>query len=255
MPISEANFYGMGIGGDTDTKTVKPSTKNYIYGGTGEGEFDKQAQAALARQAPVTNYANADASRANVNQGLNMAQAAAMGQTPSLAQQQLYAGRDASIQGGAQMAANARPGQGMAAQLGGLNAQYGQYNALNGQQAMARGNEINDARNAYAQGAFGLRGQDTQQAQYLAQMQAAQNAANNKYALGLQTMGQGASVAQQKANEAYIQQLAANQHAQYNTNQDIRFTAAKEAQDEKDHQAGIVSSIYGGASGLLGSLL
>lgn len=163
------------------------------------------------QQAPTTDYTQAnrymgmgDQARSSQGDALGMMQQAALGNTPSVAQLQQQQGMQSAIAGQMAMQANARGASGMAqAGYGGAANVAGLQRGGAMDASMLRAQEMANARNAYMQGASGMRGQDLQgqqmgmqMGQYGSDLSMRQRALGQAGQLGFEGMGYNVNDAQ-----------------------------------------------------------
>lgn len=187
LEVGKSNYRATNFG---DTTQYDPS--RFQYGGTPGGAHEAASryaslgQDAQSRQGPQVNYAQAEQARGQQQQMAGLMAARAQGQVPSIAGQQ--AGFDMQRAQAAQMAgaASARGGAGIAlAQQNAANNTANAFGQISNQAQINAANERMQAEQA-AFGAYGgMRGQDAQQAQYQAQLQAQQRAQNDQFQLGM----------------------------------------------------------------------
>ncbi len=182
--------------------------------------------------APTTDFSGGDRymgmgdqARGSQMDALGMQRSAAMGLTPSVAEMQQRQGIDAAMAGQASLAASARGASGLA--QAGYNA-AGNASQLQSQGAyqgsMLRAGEMANARNAYMQGASGMRGQDyqgagmmDQRSQYLSDLQMRQRSLGQQGQLAYEGMGYNVNSAQMGASMG----LSGQDLAAYNARQQI----------------------------------
>lgn len=216
----------------------------YEYGGQAgmaqqqANYYKAGAEAAQLRDGVQADYtmtnedrARALAMRGQQEQALDLQRQAALGQAPSVAQQQMQAGLDQAMRSQESMRASARGASGLA--LADYNAAANiaaQQQQVGVQSSILRAQEMAQARDAYMSGASGIRGMDYQSAQqaagmaqYQADNQMKQREMNDRYALGLYGASEGVRAAQMQGN---LQQQSAMLNA-YLENQ--RLYQAREA--------------------------
>ncbi len=240
----------------------------YEYGGKA-GMADSQAgyymglgagsQNRMGAQADYT-AANADRqnaalARAQQDQALGLQRDAAMGLTPSVAQQQMQQGLDQAMRGQESQRSSARGAAGVAmadyAAAGNIASAQQQVGV---QSSILRAQEMAQARDAYQAGATGMRGMDysaAQQAAGMAQFQTEQEMRqrqmNDQRELGMYGAAEGIRGQQMQGN---LQQQSAMMNA-YLENQ--RLYQAREAGEAA--QAGqAVQMGIGGAAGAASAL-
>lgn len=208
----------MGGGNDYYQATPEVNARDFAYGGRAASSFEDDASQAQGRMGPQIDYTNANqsrgfnlASRDQSTQALDMMRQAAMGQGPSVAQQQLMAGRDAALQNSMAMANSARGGGAnlAAAQMAAQRQQGEMMGQANQQAATLRANEMMQARQQYGQMAAQQRAQDLQaqgldagQAQAQAQLEMQQRGLNDQYSMGMYGLGQRSAEDVQGGGEA-----------------------------------------------------
>jgi hypothetical protein len=215
----------------------------YEYGGrTGMADqqanyYKNQAEQAQWREGAQADYAMTNEDRARAlamrgqqEQALDLQRQAALGQAPSVAQQQMQAGLDQAMRSQESMRASARGASGLALADYNAAANVAQQQQVGVQSSILRAQEMAQARDAYQAGATGIRGMDYSaagqaagMAQYQADAQMKQREMNDRYALGLYGASEGVRAAQMQGN---LQQQSAMLNA-YLENQ--RLYQAREA--------------------------
>jgi hypothetical protein len=193
--------------------------------------YRSQAQATDAREAPLADYGQSNQARGVQQEAIDLTRQAALGQAPSVAQQQMQMGTDAAIAN--QLAAAASAGGTGPAQAAAWRAAQNQGSAL-AQQAVAqnsllRAQEMADARNALAAQATGMRGQDLNASQFQAQQQLASRSANDQRAIQEELLRQGVMGQHLQAQQNYAQ-LQAN-------------VGAQNAQAERSNVMGVIGGL------------
>jgi hypothetical protein len=173
-PQNARNFGGYGMQynspGDTTSGIARQS---------GADDYTQRYQGLagqwMGMQAPQADYGQAngylgqaggymgmsDQARQSQMDALGMERQAAMGQVPSVAQQQMQMGNADAMRGQLAMAASARGAGAMGAAHYNAGQNMGMMQSQNiAQSGMLRAQEMANARNAYMQGASGVRGQD-----------------------------------------------------------------------------------------------
>ena len=174
--------------------------------------YRNQAQAADQRQGVQMNLDNYNQARGQSQGALGLAQAAAEGNAPSVAQMQMRQGLDQANNQAAGLAASARGGGGNLALAARAAQQQMGQNAMQGVQnaAMLRANEMAQARGQYMQGAQQMQqtdlAQSGQQAALDAQQRQLNDQRNQQYEQGLQRI----YGAQQTGQSGFQQQQASN---------------------------------------------
>jgi len=225
---------GLATGGDPylqsvlgQAEAVGAASGDAGYHGIKEGAFQGMAQDAQGRGANFADYGQADQSRdlgmqarGSLVDALSLQRNAAMGLGPSAAQSQLQMGTDAAARQAMAQAASARGGMARAGaqRMGAMQAGDATQNAAAGA-ASLRAQEMNQAMGQYGQFSDALRGRDLQaqgmdaaQSQFQAQQAQGARNANDQMSLGLQGMGQKASLAQQMADLQKQQNFQSNFH-------------------------------------------
>lgn len=219
MLIGGVNKYNQGAYVPDGTAYGYDTGQHDSYNGLGD-----QAQGRMGAQA---GYGNADqdrmmglGARGSQADALGLAQQAAMGNAPSVAQQQLLQGRDQSLQNAMAMANSVRGGGAnlAAAQMGAMRQGGEQMGQVNQQSAMLRAQEMAAARAQYGGMAaqmrgqdMGLQGQDAQQSQFNAGLEQQQHGLNDAYQAGMYGLQQHASDQSQMGGIKQQEDTAANQ--------------------------------------------
>jgi hypothetical protein len=235
------------------------------YGGR-EGAADaqadyyrQQAENAQGREAAQADYAMTNEDRARAlamrgqqEQALDLQRQAALGQAPSVAQQQMQAGLDQAMRSQESMRASARGASGLA--LADYNAAANvaaQQQQVGVQSSILRAQEMAQARDAYQAGATGIRGMDYSaagqaagMAQYQSDNQMKQREMNDRYALGMYGAGEGVRTLQMQGN---MQQQSAMQNA-YQERE--RLAQAAKAGQAAAAQTGIAMGLGGVMGGV-----
>jgi hypothetical protein len=224
--------------------------------------YRSQAENAQGRQAAQADYtvtnedrARALAMRGQQEQALDLQRQAALGQAPSVAQQQMQAGLDQAMRSQESMRASARGASGLA--LADYNAAANvaaQQQQVGVQSSILRAQEMAQARDAYQAGATGIRGMDYSaagqaagMAQYQSDAQMKQREMNDRYALGMYGAQEGVRAAQMQGN---LQQQQAMMNA-YQEQQ--RLAQAAKAGQAAAAQTGIAMGL-GGVNGAVSAL-
>jgi hypothetical protein len=168
-------------GGHGTSMYVDAQGNRRIVPGTSGAEqatarYSGLADQARGTQAPTTNYGQANqdygqygqaqqfayGARGSQQDALALQRSAAMGQQPSVAQQQLQYGMNRGLAQNMSMAASARGGGAnlAAANRAAMNSNAQLAGQTNAQAGMLRAQEMQQARDAYMGGASGIRGQD-----------------------------------------------------------------------------------------------
>lgn len=252
----------MGGGNDYHQDTHDFSQGDYTYGGKSAFDYETQGGQQQGRQGAQVGYGNADASRlmgmgsrGAEADATEMARQAAMGQAPSVAQNQLLMGRDQSIQNAMAMANSVRGGGAnlAAAQMGAMRQGGETMGQVNQQSAMLRANEMAQARGQYGAMAaqqrahdLQLQGLDAQQAQVQAQLEQQQKAQNDQYSLGLYGLGQHAADSSLNASMGRNRDQAGNEISAGQINAGV---AAQNAAQAAANGQMVVGAAAGAASG------
>lgn len=201
------------MGGNNRYHQADPNVdlSKYGYGPEyrGVAGYQYQGDQAALQRGPRVDTTNSDQarrlqgySRDSSNDALEMMRSAALGNQPSVAQQQLQMGRDQAIQNGMAMANSVRGGGAnlAAAQMGAQRQAGEMMGQVNQQQAQLRAQEMTAARGQYMQAAAQQRAQDLQlqgldadSAFRQAQLELQGQTAGQQYALGLYGLGQHAA--------------------------------------------------------------
>lgn len=181
---------------------------NYYKNNAEQAQYREAAQADYT--ATEEDRARALAMRGQQEQALDLQRQAALGQAPSVAQQQMAAGLDQAMRSQESMRASARGASGLA--LADYNAAANvaaQQQQVGVQSSILRAQEMAQARDAYMSGASGIRGMDYQaagqaagMAQYQTDNQMKQREMNDRYALGMYSAEEGVRAAQMQGNLA-----------------------------------------------------
>lgn len=178
-------------------------------------QMDQRRAAVEGRQAPKTDYTQANADYAQQQNALGMMRSAAEGKEPSVAQLQMQQGQRDAAAAAQGMASTARGGGGNAMlamrQAQGANAEGAAR--TNQQAAMLRAQEMAQAREAYGGMAGNMRGQSAQQAQFQTQAAMQQTGMNDQRAMGYEDLEHKMRAQQQNAGVAAMNATAQSQMA------------------------------------------
>jgi hypothetical protein len=217
----------MGGGDDYVQNVPQTDLAKYGYGGRTSSSFETDASQAQGRQGAQIDMTAANQSRGMAlgtrgqsSEALDMARQAALGQAPSVAQQQLQMGRDQALQNSMAMANSVRGGGAnlAAAQMAAQRQQGEMMGQTNQQAAQLRAQEMAQARGQYGSMAAQQRAQDLQSqgldfqaAQAQAQLEQQQHGLNDAYTMGMYGLGQHAADQQQMGGIRGQEDTAANQ--------------------------------------------
>lgn len=241
-----------------------PEAWNYRGGGgMGAGQradmYDQMAADAQKRQAAQANYDQARGmltrGQGDEQEGLALLREAAKGGAPSLAERQLNVGLDAAMRSQESMRASARGAAGVAmADYGAAANIAAAQQQVNQQAGLLRAQEMQQARDAYAQMAGAARGRDISAAgleggwsQFNTEQQMRQKELNDRMQMGMLGLGEGVSSQQLNANMA--QQGALQRAYEAATGSQERADARQSAANMQALQMGL-----GGASGAFGAI-
>lgn len=251
------------MGGENDYQQNTHDFKrnDYTYGGRSAYDYETQGGQQQGRAGAQIDYGNAGASRlmglgsrGSEADATEMARQAAMGQVPSVAQNQLLMGRDQSIQNAMAMANSVRGGGAnlAAAQMGAMRQGGETMGQVNQQSAMLRANEMAQARGQYGALAaqqrahdLQLQGLDANQAQAQAQLEQQQKAQNDQYSMGLYGLGQHAADSSLAASMGLNRDQAGNEISAGQINADIAKGNAGQAAAGGQQAAGTAAAAMG----------
>lgn len=220
-------------------------------GNDAQGRVGVQADFAAAQ----ADRQNAALARAQQEQALGLQRDAALGNAPSVAQLQMQAGQDQAMRGQEAMRASARGAAGVAMADYGAAANIAATQQQTTQQmGVLRAQEMAQARDAYMQGATGMRGMDYQgaqqaagMAQFQAEQEMRQREMNDRYSLGLYGAAEGIRGQQMHGQ---LQRMSALQNAYQE--QERLMQAAKAGQAAQTMQG--IQMGLGGVTGAASAL-
>ena len=211
------------------------------------GAYGNTADQAQGRQGLQLDPSQMDQSRGSQMDALGMQRSAAMGLTPSVAQLQMQGAMEDNQRQQMSQAASARGPAAMAmAQYGAAGNTAAANQGIAYQGGMLRASEMANARNAYMQGASGIRGQDFNTANANTGYGMQQRGLNDQRSLGYSQLQNNVNDAQLNAQQQQQQMLAGSQANANSINAGIN--GANAANGWKQYGA-IMGGVQGAAGG------